>query len=685
MHDNETPTGNSPEISTPEGELVDRPQEFVLLLKQHWQKSCDALRPWRKEAKEMYDIVAGNQWPSKDQYKMMEEGRAPVVFNYTDPIINAVCGQEISNRHETTYLPRTVGDSAANEMLGAVAKWVEDECGAADEQSEAFRDMLVTGMGWNETYMDYESDPSGRIIEKHVDPLEMWWDPNATKMNLTDRAYQFRIKVVTIKEARAAFPNLTDDIICQTGPWDKEVRDATGNIDVVSAHDNYDIPDDASPQTQDNQKNTINLVEYQWYDVETNKYRVKLVNGQTVDMTSEQMRLAMLTQEIKDYYPIKERVYKRAFIVGTTLLSVTLSPNPKGFSYCAMTGQYDRNKRCFYGMVRAMKDPQQWSNKYFSQLMRHLDKTAKGGVIIEEDAVDDIRQFEKSWARADQITAVANGTLTAGRLQPKPETPLNPGMVQMMEICKHAIRESTGISLEMLGMAERQQPGVLEYQRRQSGMTILQKYFNSLRKFRQEQGRVLLCFILEYISVGRIFRITQDGQTQNMQFTHEKLPKDEFGNLVDYDVIVDESPTSPNQKERTFEILTNMMPVVKDFMTPEVLMSLMKYSPLPTNVLKEIEQAAEQGGADPEKQQMAQQMQQLAEENEQLKTQSQIKAAEIQSKQQIAQMDNESRLEIERAKMATEMQIAQLRSETEMAKADMEVRLKKQTGQDIEV
>jgi hypothetical protein len=70
------------------------------------------------------------------------------VFNRALLTIKAVAGFEINNRHEIHYLPRTLDDAAVNEVLNGASKWMGDECEAEDEESQAFQDCTICGMGW---------------------------------------------------------------------------------------------------------------------------------------------------------------------------------------------------------------------------------------------------------------------------------------------------------------------------------------------------------------------------------------------------------------------------------------------------------------------------------------------------------------------------------------------------------
>ena len=59
------------------------------------------------------------------------------------------------------------------------------------------------------------------------------------------------------------------------------------------------------------------------------------------------------------------KVFKQAYL-GAILLEIGEAPCRDHFSFQCMTGKRDRNNNTFYGLVRAMKDPARWSNKWMS-------------------------------------------------------------------------------------------------------------------------------------------------------------------------------------------------------------------------------------------------------------------------------------------------------------------------------
>ena len=76
------------------------------------------------------------------------------------------------------------------------------------------------------------------------------------------------------------------------------------------------------------------------------------------------------------------------------------------------------------------------------------------------------------------------------------------------------------------------------------------------------------------------------------------LTKEAVANKT-YDIIVDDSPTSPNEKERTWQILLQMLPMVKELVTPDVALEILAVSPLPASMVEVQAKAAQAAAAKP--------------------------------------------------------------------------------------
>lgn len=543
---------------------------------------------WRDEAREHYDLVAGKQWSDEDAAKLTAEDRIPVVFNFTGTTIDAVSGSEINNRQEVAFVPRELGDVSKDEVMTAAVQWVRDSCDAEDEESDSFFDVLVCGLGWTETRMDYERDEDGMCVIDRIDPLEMRWDPSARKRNLADAKWVQRERGFTREEIESRWPDVELPEKEYVGEEEEEA------LHEVHEPDGYD---GGSKGTGPSKRKLYSVIQHQWYDVVPVYKVLSPDTGQIIEVPAD--RYAVIEEIAKSQgVPLKSakisrREYKQAFVCGETLLESGPAPCKHDFTFQAITGKRDRNNGTWYGLVRPMKDPQRWANKFFSLLLHIINTNAKGGMMVESGAVENIRKFEKEWAKANTTARLNPGGLSKVSPKPQPQIPAIIG--DLMHFSIDSIRGASGVNLELLGLAEREQAGVVENQRTKAGLTILAPFFGSLRLYRKRQGRVQIYFVQEYLSDGRLIRVVGDGLGQ-----YVPLIRDE--GIVKYDLIVDEAPTSRDTKEKTWAALMQLLPIVRDMgipLPPEII----EYSPLPSALIakwKPLLQQAQQPKPDQE-------------------------------------------------------------------------------------
>ncbi|WP_316219394.1 phage portal protein [Bradyrhizobium sp. SZCCHNR2026] len=625
---------------------------------------------WRKEAREDFAFEAGEQLTEDDKNILKEMNRPIVVFNRIGVTVDSVAGQEVANRQEVQYLPRQQGAVKVNELLTSAAKWFRQQCDAEDEESDAFRDTVVCGMGWTETRLDYEDDPEGQPKVDRVDPLEMVWDSGAKKRNLVDARRIFHIRRdVPIDEARTLCP----------GDPDRPFEDADYNAtwvddrqDGASPHENdanfYSRPEN-NRIDGDADDNTVTLIRAQWWE--------RVPAYLMVDPSNPDSILTLSTDEYRELQqnyklagaPMPKcvqttrKVFRQAYL-GNVLLEIGDAPVNGHFSFKCITGKRDRNKNTFFGIVRAMKDPARWSNKWMSQTMHIMNTSAKGGVAVERGQFfDNDNDGEASWAKNDQVTYLKPGALSGGnpKFVQKPVSQFPQSSFELMQFAVQSLPAVSGVNVEMLGMqGAANQAASLDRQRKQAVMLILQPLFDGLRRYRKEQGRLLLFLIENYLSDGRLIKIEGPDEAQFVPLIRQQGAANN-----QYDVIVDEAPTSANQKELTWTLLQQILPVIGKMLPPATWLALLKYSPLPTSAQKDISDSIQQAQQqpDPEK----------AKRDAELQMQQQKAAADIENHRKLTDAKIESMTREAEAKQQLDLQKAHHEALTQALAAPLAV------------
>lgn len=579
------------------------PADLFTTLKNWYLADQSHWRPWHTEARQAFDFVAGHgQWTTDERNFLLSEAggkRQPITFNLVLTYIRAICGIEIGSRHDVVFLPRNNSQGVAmkNELLTGASEYMADEANAGKAESRAFGDAVKTGLGFLETGLDYDRDPDGGYMEKRVNPLEMLIDSKAREDNVTDARRMFHTKAdIPLAEAKAMFPEVDDASLLDASWAGKELasEDPKPKEERVLREENSEAPDE---------KSTVTIVRAQWWEREPYIRAINPANPQqTKDVSMEEWKQIQAQIKAGQMQPVRgvaqtRKVYKQAWI-GQTVLRVEEAPCKDHFSWKVITGEPDENRGHWYGIVRVVHDAQKFCNKWMTQQLHILNSTAKGGVFYEENAISDLPDFLESYAQVDKPTKVADGALSGGKVQPKTGAAITGEYMKLAEFAMGIIPKLLGMSMELLGLREINQPGVLEAQRKQAGMTILATLFDSLKQCRKQVGETRLYLIQTYLADGRFVRIVGQEGTQYLPLIQDKV-------AGRYDVIVEDAPTSPNQKEQQWALLQPLMIAYKDGLAqnPELMALFLENSPLHTRTVESIKKIMGQ----PKPEQQAQQ------------------------------------------------------------------------------
>lgn len=620
--------------------------------KKWFQADKEHCAPFHKMAKEDFQFLAGDQWTDAEIATLKSQMRPIITFNRTNPIIQSVSGMEISNRKEAKFFPREEGDAKASEILTEAGKWFRDVCDADDEDSDAFLDATVCGIGVTETTLSFEEDEAGIPEMGSVNPLEVLWDKGARRKNLTDSRRFWRVRKIPMSQAEEMFPGVDKTML--DAKWATLDSDRA-DMESQEEADRYE----GESEQNDKSENDVTIVHLQY----KKRVKVRIVQnmetGQTDEIASDRVDTFLKRSEAMGemYFVVGEKTVTRirnVFIGSEILGKETEALGKTNFSLQFITAYIDRVTGLPYGLMRMMKDPQKWANKWMSQALHILNTNAKGGVMYEEGSIEDIREFEKNWARNDKAVKVGAGALTSGAIQEKTMANMPSGFFQMMEFAISSVREVTGISLELMGNREATQAASLEFQRRQAGMSLLSPMFDNLKRYRRNHAKLMLHIIQEYLNDGRLIRIVGDTGAQYVPLA---LDAD-----LQYDIIIDDQVNSPDMKLMIWRLLQPLLPTLP----PQIQLALLDYSPLPTTVIEKIKEAAQNiGPSEAEKQAEQLQLAREAAEIEKLKSE---------TAENYAQAQHAGSGEHGSGENSPELDLMKIRQDGALRQADMEMK-----------
>lgn len=667
----------------------DLPEGLAGEIARNWEQARQHWNGWRTEARECYAFYAGDQWQEDDLALLREQGRPCVTFNRITPLVDAVLGHEANNRTEVRYIPRTMGDSKVSEMLTAASNYFRDGCDAEHEESDAFRDCMIGGIGCTQVLLSDDDNPEYDLKLERIDPFEVLVDPRSRKPNFADKRWVIREKRMSRDEIASIWPDVapvSDPIWAQS--WEAEKT--------ASPRDGY------RTQLAGEQEDKGHLVlEYQYIDIEV-YYIVKrpdtgatmVLDADTYEAQSDNIKETGAEVEMK-----RRHTWKRAFMVGNEIVQED-APSPKACTYAFMTGKRDRAAGTWFGVIRSLLDPQRMTNKWLSQMTNIINSNSQGGVMVERSAIAGagVEDFEAKWADPRGIIYVEDGALAKGAIREKPIAPFPQGVHQLYALAEQAFMQVSGINQELLGLADREQAGVLEWQRKQSAVSMLAPLFDSLRRYRKISGRVWLFFMRTYISDGRMIRIVSDKPQQikapmpvqppappqmpgqppappgppqvqnvpvNLQQGDNYVPfwRDEA--VSEYDIIVDQSSAAPNIKEQTWAVLQQLLPSLKGMVDGETMLMFLPYTPLPESLVSEMKAAAAkkaEKGPPPDPKMMEAQASIQAEQAK-MQAEMQMKQQQMQLDQQMAQQRQASSIAMKQQELAAKMELQRQEAE----------------------
>lgn len=532
----------------------------LLKFKRWFREAVEAQQPWRKIALEDREFYSGKQWAKVDKKELEEARRPAITINRIKPLINVLCGYQRLNRYDIEFLPRTNDDDEQAALRKGVTKYILDRCHYNYEESDAFNDGVVTGLGWFEVGYNFDwLAQDGDAFVRRVSPFDIYADPESRDKHFRDMKYVIRARWVDKDELAGKYPQHAEEINAQTAAYmTEEMEDGKKANELWFSHETK----------------KIRFAEC-WYKKSVQKQLFVLRNGEVTEQVTEEMIAYGLIQSQQTVTTTEIRMI--AFFDNVILEDIP-SPYKHGYiPFVPYPCYYQGDDDIPAGVVRDLKDPQREVNKRRSQELHILNTQSNGGWISEEGAMSPQQEasFKRNASTPGALLKVNPGALSMQKLQRlEPQAPPSNVMAATQE-AMNEMPSISGINEALMGtdISNSQSGRAIELKQKQA-ITHIAGLFDNLRMAKELIVEMLWGkrgapgIIPQFYTEEKTFRIVgENGEskivTVNQQVQqHQVNPQTGLMQTItktlndlsvgEYDIVISDTPATSTQRTAQF-------------------------------------------------------------------------------------------------------------------------------------
>ncbi len=519
-----------------------------------FREAVDGANKWRKAAQEDYDFVAGKQWTDGEKKAFEASGRPSITINRIKPLINVLSGYQRLNRYDIEFLPRTGDDVDICQVRKGITKYVLDRCDYDSQESAAFLDAAIGGLGWLDVSYEFDEEiQDGEARVKREDPFSIYVDPESHKPDFSDAKYICRGKWVDKDELINVYPEHKEEIEAQYAVYDSDERESERQID--------------DPMWYKADIKKVRLVEC-WYKRKKTVQVFYLQDGSMV--TQDDATVDMFLQGLivgQDKIHVTE--VRVCSFFDTVLLEDIESPYEHGeFPLVPITCYAFGMGDLPAGFVRDLKDPQREINRRRIQVLHILNTSGNGGGWIEEDAMtpEQKAEFERRGSVPGHFSEVRSMALQQGKILERGMQNPPAAVIQAESQATSDLTAISGINEALMGVdiPSGSSGRAIELKQKQA-ITHIAPMFDHLREAKKKVAYLLwgrrghAGVIPQFYTEDKVYRVEGQNGQQFIRVNQQIIEQDPLGNTIhrtlndlsqgEFDIVVSDTQASTTQRQ----------------------------------------------------------------------------------------------------------------------------------------
>jgi hypothetical protein len=506
----------------------------------------------------------GNQWTEADRAALRAARRPALTINKIISTIGNVMGEQIYNRSEISFRPKSGADPATADVLTKVFKQISDNNQLDWRRSDMFADGIITSRGYLDVRLDFNASMQGEVRIETINPKNVIVDNDAEEHDPDSWNEVFVTKWMT-----------ADDIAILYSKEDAEYlrnRDDSyypyGYDSIDNIRDRFGLPFNANyggqAQAYDESPvvRSLRVIERQHRIMDRQKHFIdpKTGNMRPVPEGWDRDRIAAVVQQFG--YQVIPRLVKRirwTVICDNVVLHDDWSPY-KHFTVIPYFPYFRRGTTI--GLVENLVGPQELLNKVTSQELHVVNSSANGGYKVKSGALAtmSIEELEQRGAETGLVIEMANSLDDIEKLQPN-ATPQ--GLDRISYKAEESIKTISGITDSQQGQDREDVAAKAIQEKKKAANTNLAKPLDSLVRTDFMIARNVLDLVQTFYTEERILTITHDtpgGGTENVTINQVQPDGTVVNDLMlgEFDVTISSVPQRETLEDSQFDQAVSM-------------------------------------------------------------------------------------------------------------------------------
>ena len=520
-------------------------------------------------------FFAGDQWDPVDRAKLQAVRRPVLTINKILSTVSNVLGEQINNRAEISFRPRSGAPSEVADILTKVFRQISDNNHLDWKRSDMFADGVIGSRGFLDVRLTYKDSMEGEVTIDSLNPKNVIVDPDAEEYDPDTWSEVFTSKWLTADDIEVLYNKADAEALrLKVGSSLTFEHDAmTVNRDRFGMRGN-DTSYEGSGEDTTTLRN-VRIIERQYRQLDRQKY---FLSPQTGDMrpVPEEFNRDRIAFFVEKYgFQVVPKLVRRirwTVAADNIILHDDWSPY-QHFTVVPYFPHFRRGNTI--GLVENLLGPQELLNKVTSQELHVVNTTANSGYKIRTGVLTNMtaEELEEKGAQTGLVIEV-NGDPDKDVQKISPNQ-VPQGLDRISYKAEESIKTISGVSDSMQGMDRADVAAKAIQQKRQAGSTNLVKPLDNLTRTDAILARNVLDLVQEFYTEARMMTITHDqttGESETFQInqpnpqpeTGEEPPESPYQEILndltlgEYDVVVTSVPRRETLEDSQFEQIMAM-------------------------------------------------------------------------------------------------------------------------------